>query len=126
MGISINKKGQVLVMFIIMLPLMIMALALVVDLGLLMIRTYKVQSVIRESISYGLDNPDSVDEMKTLLKANLNDEDTYEVSTTSNIRITVKGTYKTVFSSVFKNSSYKYEYTYIGYVDNNQKVIKKE
>lgn len=112
-------------MFIIMLPLMIMALAMVVDLGLLMIKTYKVESVIKETISYGLDNPNSTDEMEVILKSNL-DNDTYHITNTGNITITVDGTYSSVFKNVFKDSSYKYEFTYIGYIDNNQKVIKKK
>ena len=50
-----NKKGQSLVMFIIFLPLMIMALALVVDVGIMYNAKIKGERLLEEGKEKGLD-----------------------------------------------------------------------
>lgn len=125
---KLNNKGQTLILFVLLLPLMIMMLALVVDLGLLMTKTYKVKSTIVETIEYGLENTneDTTEQMKNMLRLNLDKDTTYDVSEGTYIIIKVRGTYNSVFTTVFKKESYAYNYTYKGYKENNKTVIEKE
>jgi len=118
-----NKKGQVLVLFLLLLPIMIMLFAMVVDLGLLMTRTYRVKQNIKQAIKYGLESGD-IESMKLMLDKNIDDE--YVVSTNGNIEITLNGTYDTIFTNIFKAKSYEYNYKYLGYIDNGEIIIKEE
>lgn len=122
-----NNKGQVLIVFVLLLPILIFLFALIIDLGLLLDKTNTIKKNIVEVIEYGLDsNEEDKDKiMKQLLELNLGNDNQYVVSSYGNIRIEVKGEYKSIFTKIIKNN-YKYSYTYIGYIENEKKVIKKE
>ncbi len=117
-----NNKGQVFTFFILLLPVMIMILALVVDLGLLMVDTYKTKTIVKEAISYGLKENDIEGMTIQLDSNNIN----YHMSNNGNIKIEVNGKYKTVFSKVFKKNEYQYSFTYLGYIDNGNVHIEEE
>ena len=53
---KLNNKGQTLVAFIILIPVLIMIFTLVVDLGLLSIEKRKIDNEIKSTITYGLKN----------------------------------------------------------------------
>ncbi len=116
-----NNKGQVLVIFLLLLPIIIMVFALVIDLGFLMSRTYKVKQTMKQAITYGLETG-NIDGTRVMLDKNL--EDTYELKENGNLEITVKGSYKTIFGSIFKKNTYDYEFKYTGYIDDSKVVIK--
>lgn len=118
-----NNKGQVLVLFLLLLPLLLMVLALVIDLGLLMHRTYKVKDSVKEAITYGLIN-DDIEGMKVLLNKNI--DDNYTISTNDNIEININGSYKAILGNIFNKKIYKYSFKYLGYIDNDNIVIKEE
>lgn len=118
-----NKKGQVLVMFLLLIPALFMILALVVDLGMLLSKTYKIKSSVKEAISYGLKTND-IEAMEVLLNNNVDGE--YTISTNGNIEIKVKGSYKAILGNIFNKDFYKYEFKYLGYIDNENIVITEE
>ena len=118
-----NNKGQVLVLFLLLLPLLLMVFALVIDLGLLMHRTYKVKDSVKEAITYGLIN-DDIEGMKVLLNKNI--DDNYTISTNDNIEININGSYKAILGNIFNKKIYKYSFKYLGYIDNDNIVIKEE
>ena len=67
-----NNKGQVLIIFVIMLPIFLMVLALVVDLGLLSIEKRKIDNNAYDAVEYYLKNNDKEKTIK-LLENNLSD-----------------------------------------------------
>lgn len=123
-----NNKGQVLITFVITLPILIMVFAIVVDLGLLLTETEKVRSTIKETIEYGLNsnNEDKQIIMEDMIKINLKDINKYEVLNNEQITISVSKTYKSIFGKTFKKAKYNYTISYIGYKENNQNVIKEK
>ena len=57
-----NSKGQVLVLFMLLLPLVFMMLALIIDTGLLYIEKRHVDLVVKDTTEYGIKTINSVTE----------------------------------------------------------------
>ena len=49
-----NNRGQTLVMFILMLPLLLIVLCLVVDIGMLSLEKKKLENTLKDAIYYEL------------------------------------------------------------------------
>ena len=60
--IRLNNKGQSLVMFIIFMPVLLLMLTLVYDIGNGLYEKEKISNVNYMAVSYGLDNIDKVEE----------------------------------------------------------------
>ena len=68
-----NSKGQVLVIFIILLPILLMIMSLIIDLGLLYIEKRNISNNLKDAIVYYLDNIDKQDvKDNTILLLNKN------------------------------------------------------
>ncbi len=118
-----SNKGQSLVVFVILLPLFIILLALVADSGNILITKQKYENEIKETITYGLnnlENENTLNKMQTLLKANID----------GNVNITLENktiniSVKTTIPSIFYHQSAEFNLNYLGYLDQNQIIIKK-
>ena len=108
-----NNKGQVLVIFLLLVPALFLMFAVAVDVGMVMTKTYKIKKVIKESVKYGLEDYD-VEGVKLLL--NKNEIGEYTVTSNGNIEIVVSGSIKTPFTK----KDYPYRYKYLGYIDNGE------
>ena len=54
--IKLNNKGQSLVMFILILPIILLLIVLVVDIGSIMVKKQELDNVNQLTIEYGLDH----------------------------------------------------------------------
>ena len=54
-----NNRGQTLVMFILMLPLLLIVLCLVVDIGMLSLEKKKLENTLKDAIYYELNNQET-------------------------------------------------------------------
>lgn len=81
----LNDKGQVLVLFVILLPVLLLALFVVVEISNLSILKSKTTNTIREIISYGLNNngDDVSSQLNNLIDINIK-YDSKEVFVTDN------------------------------------------
>lgn len=71
-----NSKGQTLVIFVIILPILLVVLTLVIDLGLLHIEERKIENNVLSASEYYLNNITNIDiesKTKELLNKNLKD-----------------------------------------------------
>ena len=70
-----NRNGQVLALFAILLPLILMAVALIIDTGLLYMEKRHVDLVVKDTTQYGMENIESVTEKElyNLLEKNIDD-----------------------------------------------------
>ena len=119
-----NNKGQVLVMFVLLLPVILMAFVTTIELGMLMTKTYKVKQSIKQAVKYAVNTHD-MEGSNLLLSKNI--DATFDISNhNGTIEIICKGSHKTLFGSVLKKDKYDYEYRYIGYIDNGKVIIKEE
>ncbi len=72
---KLNNKGQTLVMFVILIPIILMVIVLVYDLGNALYEKERLDNTSYLVIDYGLDNISEVDENKliSLIQENSND-----------------------------------------------------
>lgn len=119
-----NNKGQTLVMFVIILPILLIVLTLVVDLGLLYIEKRNISNNTIDALEYYLDNLNDIDvETKTINLLNKNIED-IEINIDNKIdyvEISVKKEHKGIYSIISNNQ--EINVTYIGN-KNNKEIIK--
>ena len=124
--LTLNNKGQSLVLFVVIMPIILLMFVLVYDIGNAMYEKNKLSNVSYMVIDYALDNMDKVDENDLI---DLIDKNTNNLSSVSvlidngkvNITLTKKGTFGKVFN--FDLIEAKSEYT--GYMDNGNKRIEK-
>lgn len=129
---KLNNKGQTLVMFIILLPILLMVFALIIDLGLLGIEKRKIENEVKSTITYGLKNIEEKDlelKLKKLLIKNIDDLEDKNINIkikiiNNYISITVNKKYKPVFN-IIKNN-YDITVTYKGNISNDRISIIKE
>lgn len=127
---KLNNKGQTLVMFIILLPILLMVFAIIIDLGLLGIEKRKIENEVKSTITYDLKNKEEKDleiKLKNLLVKNIDylEDKNISIKIMNNyISITVNKKYKPVFN-IIKNN-YDITVTYKGNISNNKISIIKE
>jgi len=123
-----NKKGQVLVLFLILLPFLLLLVGLIVDLGLAYNEKRKMEHAIIDSIGYALDH---INEEETVIKINMtnllkeNIKDIYELRIEikdGKVYVRIEKRIDTIFLP--KNQIIKLSYQ--GEVINGEKRIKKE
>jgi len=101
-----NNKGQVLVIFVILLPILLLILTLIIDLGLLSIEKRKVDNNTYDAVKYYLDNIDDEDVYEKtidLLNYNLSNVDISIIDNDYYVEIEVKENYKSLYSTINKS-----------------------
>lgn len=124
---KLNNKGQSLVLFVLLLPIIFMVIALVVQLSLLEISKKTYDDSAKEAVSYGLEHIDDVDiqnKLIRLLDENVDGQKQVSVSN-GKVRVKLSGKVDGMFSSIFEEM-YKIEVTYIGYLEDGKKRIEKD
>lgn len=120
-----NNKGQTLVLFVILLPLMLIIFTLVIDLGLLYIDKRNVENNVVGSIEYYFSNKsDDKFEIKItdMLNKNIGDiEKIYIDDTSEYLEVKVVKTSKRLYKLLTDNS--EITVTYRGYKE-NKKIVK--
>ena len=108
-----NNKGQVLVIFVIILPIFLMILGLIVDLGLFALEKRKIDNNIYDAVDYYLDNIDNVDiKEKTikLLENNLDNVDIKIIDENDYIEIIATKNYKSLYTIISNNQEFNIKY----------------
>ncbi|MBQ9011022.1 MAG: hypothetical protein IJ093_00020 [Bacilli bacterium] len=122
-----NNKGQSLVVFVLLLPLIIILIALITDLGSLSVTKKNYENQVKSAIEYGLKHLDDENlnqKLTNLLEINIQAKTNINIENEI-ITITVTDKYKSIFSKVLKNT-YDINITYIGYIDNGKIRIEKD
>ena len=112
-----NNKGQVLVVFIILLPLVLLFITFIIDLGRLYTEKRHIENNIKSSITYGL-NHESIDlekKITSLLNDNIENIDVLDVEISSDyITVTIKKSYPSLFKITKIKDNYVIDLTYKG------------
>ena len=117
-----NRKGQVLTLFAILLPLILMAVALIIDTGLLYMEKRHVDLVVKDTTEYGIKNIESVTEKELydLLKKNINDMNDVKIIMNNGIlKISVSLNKESIFAGIFDSDRYEIKSTYKGMIEQN-------
>jgi len=112
-----NRNGQVLALFALLLPLILMCLALIIDTGLLYMEKRRVDLVVKDIVEYGMENINSIteNELHDLLDRNLNDIRDKQIAMSDGIlRVTVTLDKKSIFAGILGEDRYEIKTTYKG------------
>ena len=128
-----NNKGQTLVMFILVLPLLLIILCLTIDVGLLSLEKKKIENTVKSAMKYELNSTETNTEVsknrliKTITKS-INDIKikTVEITNDNIIVVSISKEYKGIFSKILKNSIFDIDLTFKGFKNGTDIIIKKE
>lgn len=117
-----GSKGQSLVIFVLILPILLLLFALIWEIGNYSFTINKYEKEIKDTINYGLKNKETINEgdLINLLKENI--EGKIYIKIDDKIKINVKEEYKALFNL---NNNFDIDITYIGYIENEKLIIKR-
>ena len=124
-----NRKGQALVAFVLLLPIMFMLIGLIIDCGYLYIEKRNVDNNIKDALEYGLKHieEDNIEnKIKKQLNLNIEEIEILNISINNKIiEVELEKSKKSIFTLVF--SKYKYEISshYRGYIKEDEIIIRK-
>ena len=128
-----NNRGQTLVMFILMLPLLLIILCLVVDIGMLSLEKKRLENTLKDAIYYELNNQETdsniiKNRITNTLSKNINNIKIKKVEITDNkvITVSISKEYKGIFTKILKSNLFDITLTYKGYMNGEKSTIKKE
>ena len=124
--LRLNNKGQSLVMFIILLPILLLILTLVYDVGNAIYEKDRLSNTNYMLVDYALDNIDSIDEedLNTLILENDNNLDDISIMIIDNsVDISLKKNIKGVFGKMFNFNLTFVKCEYNGKIVNGKKKI---
>ena len=126
--LRLNNKGQSLVMFIILLPILLLILTLVYDVGNAIYEKDRLSNTNYMVVDYALDNIDSIDEddLNTLVLKNDNNLDDISIMIIDNsVDISLKKNIKGVFWKMFNFNLTFVKSEYNGKIVNGKKKIER-
>ncbi len=119
-----NKKGQVLVLFIVIFPLLVAALALVVDVGLVSNKKEHLENVSRMSIREVSSQNGKEEKIKKLMQINDIDITNLEILVKDDeIRIKNEIDVESIFGKIVGINSYKVKIDIRGFKQNGKLLI---
>ena len=122
-----DSKGQTLVIFVLILPILLLLFALIWEVGNLGLTINKYETEIKDTIEYGLNHLDDEnleDILTNLWKANLEGDINVEINNQV-IKVNVKQNYDALFNNLL-NNRFDIDLTYNGYIENEKLIIQKE
>ena len=122
-----NDKGQSLVIFVILLPVILLLMAGIVDIGNFLVEKNRYENEVKSTINYGmkhLDEENIAQKLNDLLDSNIEGKKQISIENET-IKIKVNATTKSLFSDII-DFDYQIDISYIGYMDNDKIIIKKE
>lgn len=125
----LNNKGQSLVLFIIIIPIILGIMAIVMDIGSIIYENQELDNINKIVLDYGLDNRndgDIIDNMKNLAYINKDNIDVDIKFIDDEFYIESSYYVKGIFSNIFNIEGYLVKSKYKGYIDYDNKNIIKE
>ena len=124
-----NNKGQTLVLFVVILPILLLLLVLVIDVGKMIVSKIELNNISKIVLDYGIDNIDKEnikDELINLVKLNKADIDDIDVEIENGkIYLELENNEEGLFSGIIGVTLFKIETNYMGYIDNGEKRIER-
>lgn len=124
-----NEKGQTLVSFALILPILVMLFALVIDTGYTYLEEKQLKDGVLIGLKYGMKHheEDVKDQVRELIVENVDDISIFNIYMEENqIKIQAKKPKKNIFTSMFLNDSSELEVIYTAYLNEDEWKIVKE
>ncbi len=126
---KLNNKGQTLVMFIVIIPILISIMVLVIDLGSAFAKKQELNNVNKLVIEYGLDNLDQENlesDLTSYITMNAKDLSNVKVIIENNtINVTTKAYIDGIISKALNIDGFEIVSTYQGYLSGEEKRIER-
>lgn len=123
----LNNKGQTLVLFVMLLPIMLLVMVLVFDIGKSIVEKQKLDNISFMIVSYGIEHSkdDNIeDTLKELVTLNYKDVTDVEILVKDDyVSVNLSGKVKGVFGNLVGKSFFEVKSYYIGNI--NDKKIKR-
>lgn len=121
-----NRRGQVFVAFVILLPLILIFLAYIIDNGLILKNLARLEELNKSVLTYALNNPDkTVGDLKSYIVKNEDKLKDIVITLDSPVKIKLVKEIPSVFGQVIGTKHYTITSYYEGYIKENKIVIKK-
>ena len=125
----LNNKGQSLVLFVVVLPILLLVLVLVIDIGRAICLKQELNNVNKLVLDYGLDNLDNeniVNELTKLVNLNNDEVDEIDIQIDNNkLYIKLNSDFDMMLSGLIDISIFDINSYYVGYMEDNEKRIEK-
>ena len=150
----LNNRGQSLILFIIILPVILIVLVLVIDIGRVMVLKQELDNINKIVLDYGIDyvnkienndsnindnvnnltdndmellgNDDVENEIRNIIMLNKDDIDMVNIKIDDDkIYINLEESVKGIFSKLIDISIFRVKSSYVGYIDGNNKRIER-
>ena len=119
---KLNNKGQALVAFVIILPVILIIMAIIIDIGLMGVEKRKVTNVMKEAIEYGLKHDSTEEQIKDMIDKNIKYK-SIDIKSNDDIHISLEYEYKQIFGFINKKNI---QIKYHGYKENERIKIEEE
>lgn len=119
----INNKGQTLTLFVVILPVLLLLLVLIIDVGKMIVSKLELNNISEIVLDYGLDNLEKEnlhDDLMRLVKLNHQTVDVNINIVDSKIYINLSNDSKSLFRNLINIKS-----SYVGYIVDNEKRIER-
>ena len=122
--LRLNNKGQTLVLFVLLLPIMLCVMVLVFDVGKFLCEKQELNHINSMAVSYGIDHYDDENienELTKLILLNRNDLNNIEVYVDSNeVRIDLLYNDSSILGNIFNISMFEVRSSYVGSIQDNK------
>ena len=127
---KLTNKGQSLVIFVLLLPVIIVVIAFIIDYGMLNVSKNKLDSTNKILVNYGMKNIKDVTNEKIVNLIRLNDSDIskYDIkidNENKEIKITLYKSINSFSYKIIKKDEYEIKSVYEGYIKNNKIIIER-
>lgn len=124
-----NNKGQTLVLFIILLPIILIMLVLVISLASSSIQKRKIDMVIKNTIEDNMDNLNDIDineQIDSMLENNLGEFDERNIVIKSEyLEITIRTKINNLFDFITSDDTEIYQVTFVGTGSDEIKIVRR-
>ena len=123
---KLNNKGQVLVMFVLLIPIFLLVLVFIVDISNLFIKKSELNNINYLVIDTILDKKINDLEIKDLILKNDKDIIINYININNDaVEISLEKEYNGIFSHLVGKKIYNIQSNYKGYKENNKKIIER-
>ena len=121
-----NKRGQTLIIFVMLIPIILTMAALVIDVGLLYYKKNEYTGIVEESIKEYFKDEDILSAKKTLTLNGVSLDDT-EINVSDNkITVTLDTKVDSIFGKVMRINEYEIKVSRVGTKDKERVIISKK
>lgn len=121
-----NKRGQTLIIFVMLIPIILTMAALVIDVGLLYYKKNEYTAIVEESIKEYFKDEDLTSALETLTLNGVSLDDVLVSATDETISVTLDTKVDSIFGKVIRINDYEIKIARVGTKDKERVIIKKK